>query len=102
MPARLVVYEHYGPGQLPLGTPRFRRSQHTALSTEVDTCLKEMGGEAAGQLLIGASMTIGEYVLPQLIGKFKASYPAVMPTLFVGNSEAVFFFKQKTAYEITR
>jgi DNA-binding transcriptional LysR family regulator len=34
-------------------------------------------------------MTIGEYVLPQLIGKFKAQFPAVMPTLFVGNSEAV-------------
>jgi DNA-binding transcriptional LysR family regulator len=40
-------------------------------------------------VLIGASMTIGEYVLPQLIGKFKARFPAVMPTLFVGNSEAV-------------
>jgi DNA-binding transcriptional LysR family regulator len=34
-------------------------------------------------------MTIGEYVLPQLIGKFKAQFPAVVPTLFVGNSEAV-------------
>jgi DNA-binding transcriptional LysR family regulator len=34
-------------------------------------------------------MTIGEYVLPQLIGKFKACFPAVVPTLFVGNSEAV-------------
>src|SRR5256885_10952090 len=60
-----------------------------ALSAELDTRLKEMGGQAAGPLLIGASMTIGEYVLPQLIGKFKARHPAVMPTLFVGNSEAV-------------
>jgi DNA-binding transcriptional LysR family regulator len=60
-----------------------------ALSAELDTRMKEMGGQAAGPLLIGASMTIGEYVLPQLIGKFKARFPAVMPTLFVGNSEAV-------------
>ena len=60
-----------------------------ALSAELDTRLKEMGGQAAGPLLIGASMTIGEYVLPQLIGKFKAHFPAVLPTLFVGNSEAV-------------
>ena len=59
------------------------------LSAELDTRLKEMGGQAAGPLLIGASMTIGEYVLPQLIGKFKAHFPAVVPTLFVGNSEAV-------------
>ena len=59
------------------------------LSAELDTRLKEMSGQAAGPLLIGASMTIGEYVLPQLIGQFKASFPAVVPTLFVGNSEAV-------------
>src|ERR687895_2916237 len=60
-----------------------------ALSAELDTRLKEMSGHAAGPLAIGASMTIGEYVLPQLIGKFKARFPAVVPTLFVGNSEAV-------------
>lgn len=60
-----------------------------ALSAELEMRLKEMGGQAAGPLLIGASMTIGEYVLPQLIGKFKARFPAVVPTLFVGNSEAV-------------
>ena len=59
------------------------------LSAELDTRLKEMSGQEAGPLLIGASMTIGEYVLPQLIGRFKASLPAVVPTLFVGNSEAV-------------
>jgi DNA-binding transcriptional LysR family regulator len=60
-----------------------------ALSAELDTRMKELAGQAAGPLAIGASMTIGEYVLPQLIGQFKARFPAVMPTLFVGNSEAV-------------
>ena len=60
-----------------------------ALSAEVDARMRELGGQLAGPLLIGASMTIGEYVLPQLIGKFKARFPAVVPTLFVGNSEAV-------------
>ena len=59
------------------------------LSEELDRRMKEMSGHASGPLLIGASMTIGEYVLPHLIGKFKAQFPAVMPTLFVGNSEAV-------------
>jgi DNA-binding transcriptional LysR family regulator len=59
------------------------------LSAELDTRLKEMSGQTAGPLLIGASMTVGEYVLPQLIGKFKARFPAVVPTLFVGNSVAV-------------
>jgi DNA-binding transcriptional LysR family regulator len=59
------------------------------LSAELDTRLKELGGQAGGPLAIGASMTVGEYVLPQLIGQFKAQFPAVMPTLYVGNSEAV-------------
>ena len=60
-----------------------------ALWGELDTRMRELAGQAAGPLAIGASMTIGEYVLPQLIGKFKARFPAVVPTLFVGNSEAV-------------
>jgi DNA-binding transcriptional LysR family regulator len=59
------------------------------LSAELETRLKEISGTVAGPLVIGASMTIGEYVLPQLIGKFKAIHPAVVPNLFVGNSEAV-------------
>src|SRR5687767_11785593 len=41
-----------------------------ALSAALDTRMTVMGGQEAGPLLIGASMTIGEYVLPQLIGKF--------------------------------
>src|SRR5258706_833464 len=57
-----------------------------ALSPELDTRLKELSGHAAGPLGMGASMTIGEYVLPRLIGKFKAHFPAVLPTRFVGNS----------------
>ena len=38
-----------------------------ALSAELETRLKESSGKVAGPLLIGASMTVGEYVLPQLI-----------------------------------
>jgi DNA-binding transcriptional LysR family regulator len=60
-----------------------------ALSAELDTRLKDVSGQVAGPLLIGASMTVGEYVLPQLIGKFKARFPDVVPNLYVGNSETV-------------
>jgi DNA-binding transcriptional LysR family regulator len=74
----------------PAGQVAFEYAERIlALSAELDTRLREMGGHAAGPLLLGASMTIGEYVLPQLIGEFKARFPAVVPTLFVGNSEAV-------------
>ena len=60
-----------------------------SLSSELDTRLKEMSGQVAGPLLIGASTTIAEFLLPQVLGEFKARNPAVVPRLFVANSEAV-------------
>jgi DNA-binding transcriptional LysR family regulator len=59
------------------------------MSAELDTRLKEMSGQIAGPLLIGASTTIAEYLLPQVLGEFKSRYPGVVPRLFVANSEAV-------------
>ena len=60
-----------------------------ALSSELDARLKDMSGQVGGPLLIGASTTIAEFLLPQVLGEFKARYPAVVPRLFVANSEAV-------------
>jgi DNA-binding transcriptional LysR family regulator len=59
------------------------------MSAELDTRLKEMSGQVAGPLLIGASTTIAEFLLPQILGEFKSRYPGVVPRLFVANSEAV-------------
>ena len=74
----------------PAGALAFEYAERIlALSAELDARLKDMGGQVGGSLLIGGSMTIGEYLLPQLIGEFKARFPAVVPSLFVGNSEAV-------------
>lgn len=59
------------------------------LSDELDARLKDMTGKTAGPLLIGASMTIAEYLLPRVLGEFNARYPEVMPRLLVANSETV-------------
>ncbi len=59
------------------------------LSAELDTRLKEMTGEVAGALLIGASTTIAEFLLPQVLGEFRARYPKVLPRLIVANSGTV-------------
>jgi len=59
------------------------------MSSELDTRLKEMSGHVAGPLLVGASMTIAEYLLPRILGEFKSQNPGVVPRLFVANSEAV-------------
>lgn len=60
-----------------------------ALTTELDSRMKELSGQLAGPLLIGASTTIADFLLPKILGEFKARYPAVVPRLFVANSEAV-------------
>ncbi len=60
-----------------------------SLSAELDTRLKELSGQVMGPLLIGASTTIAEFLLPQVLGEFKSRYPGVVPRLFVGNSEQV-------------
>jgi len=60
-----------------------------ALSAELDTRLKEMTGQVAGPLLVGASTTIAEFLLPRILGEFKSKYAQVSPRLFVANSETV-------------
>ncbi len=59
------------------------------LSAELDLRLKEMTGEVGGLLLVGASTTIAEFLLPQVLGDFKSKYPKVQPRLAVANSETV-------------
>ena len=60
-----------------------------ALDAELDLRVKEFSGTEAGPLLIGASTTIAEFLLPRVLGEFKAAHPAVVPRLLVANSDAV-------------
>jgi DNA-binding transcriptional LysR family regulator len=60
-----------------------------ALSAELDARVKELSGQEVGPLLIGASTTIAEFLLPRILGEFKARHSGVVPQLIVANSEAV-------------
>lgn len=60
-----------------------------ALSGELDDRMREMSGQQSGPLLIGASTTIADFLLPRVLGAFMARYPGVVPRLIVANSEAV-------------
>lgn len=74
----------------PAGVVAFAHAERIlALTAELDSRLRDMGGQVAGPLLIGASSTIADFLLPQILGEFKAAHPGVAPSLFVGNSEAV-------------
>ena len=74
----------------PAGAVAFEYAERIlALDAELDQRLKEFSDQEAGPLLIGASTTIAEFLLPRVLGKFKALHPAVVPRLFVANSDAV-------------
>jgi DNA-binding transcriptional LysR family regulator len=60
-----------------------------ALSAELETRMKELSGQLAGPLLIGASTTIADFLLPQVLGEFKSRHPGIIPRLIVANSEIV-------------
>jgi len=60
-----------------------------SLSAELDTRISELTGEIQGLLLIGASMTIAEFMLPRVLGEFKVAFPGVKARLTVANSETI-------------
>jgi DNA-binding transcriptional LysR family regulator len=88
--ARLFDRTHGRISLTPAGAVAFAHAERIlALTAELDSRLRDMGGQVAGPLLIGASTTIADYLLPQILGAFKATHPGVAPSLFAGNSEAV-------------
>jgi DNA-binding transcriptional LysR family regulator len=56
---------------------------------EMENSVREITGEVSGVLTIGASTTVAEYMLPSLLGKFKAVFPDIRLSLKVSNTENV-------------
>lgn len=67
----------------------FYAEKMLSLSAEMEARVAEMTDEVSGPLMIGASLTIAEYLLPPILGAFKQAYPGVAPQLVVGNSEVI-------------
>jgi DNA-binding transcriptional LysR family regulator len=59
------------------------------LYAEMDGRIAELTGQVGGPLLIGASTTIAEYLLPRLLGEFKAKFPDVKAKMTVANSDTI-------------
>lgn len=51
--------------------------------------LKQLEQSVHGNLIIGASLTIGEYILPYLFGEFKRKFPNVNIILKIYNSQQI-------------
>ncbi len=59
------------------------------LYDDMNHSITEMTGDVSGGVSLGASTTIAEYMLPLLIGEFKAKFPDVNISLKESNSEDI-------------
>ena len=63
--------------------------QVKTLLAQAEREIAALSGEHVGQLALGASTTIAQYVLPRLLGEFCREHPRVHPTLVSGNTEHI-------------
>ena len=60
-----------------------------ALYGELRDAFVEEQGAFSGEIRLGASTTLSQYVLPGVLAKFRKLYPDVRVTLFNGNTEQI-------------
>lgn len=63
--------------------------QIVSLYTRMHNLLDDLNHTASGSLMIGASYTFGEYILPHLIADLQKSYPLIEPSITIGNSRDI-------------
>ncbi|BCJ86579.1 selenium metabolism-associated LysR family transcriptional regulator [Effusibacillus dendaii] len=59
------------------------------LQREAQQAVNDLMGLVTGKLMIGASLTIGEYVLPRLLSVYARHYPDVEISVTIGNTEVI-------------
>lgn len=67
---------------------RFAR-QGAKLAEEALAALESTRGDSAGELRVGASMTVAQYVLPRMLGAFRGQHPRVELSVVSGNTERI-------------
>lgn len=71
-----------------------------ALRQETQQALDELRGGLKGELILGASSVPGGYLLPPLIGWFRAQYPDISVVLKVSDSKEIIEAVITGAYEV--
>jgi DNA-binding transcriptional LysR family regulator len=69
-----------------------------ALAREAEQALAEVRGVARGRLVLGASTTIGNYLLPPVLAEFRRRHPGVELLVEVGNTAEV--HRRLASYEL--
>ncbi|MFJ8263640.1 LysR substrate-binding domain-containing protein [Rummeliibacillus sp. NPDC094406] len=59
------------------------------LSTKMNRALDDLTNHVAGELLLGASYSYGEYLLPKCLAAFLTDYPQVYPRICIDNTTEI-------------
>jgi len=62
--------------------------------------VRELTGGVSGVVILGASTTIAEYMLPSLLGAFKRKFPDVVIRLQVSNTEGIVAMVEDNAIDL--
>ena len=66
----------------------------------IELFLTDSAGEPMGELTVGASTTIGNYLLPKIAGEFSKKYPKAKALLYVGNTQQVETAVEQAEYDL--
>ena len=70
------------------------------LYSQMENAVREITGEISGTLTLGASTTIAEYMLPALLGNFRAEYPDINIQLKVSNTDGIVYMIENNEIDL--
>ncbi len=74
----------------PAGEVLYKESKHVLSHyADIEKRIAKITGMVKGGITIGASTTIGNYVLPRIIVAFKAKYPKISIVMRIGNTKRI-------------
>ncbi|MGJ9457645.1 LysR family transcriptional regulator [Oceanobacillus sp. CF4.6] len=56
---------------------------------QMQILVSDLQNDPSGELKIGASYTIGEYLLPKLLAELQERYPQIVPEVTIGNTDEI-------------
>ena len=60
-----------------------------AVEADAERAIAELKGLVQGRLTVGASLTIGDYLLPQILGEYRRKHPGIALHLEIANTQVI-------------